>query len=105
MDKLLLVALILLLVFGHPGKTIASWLWPNSVAPWENVHAFYYPDRDSLAVDKRRVNIGSLAACRAWVEEQFEVAGDPRMQRGDYECGIGCDEMDGDMFLCRLTVR
>jgi hypothetical protein len=97
--------LVLWIVFGNPVETIAGWFWPESAAPWENVHAFYYPDRNDLTSDERQLNIGSVEACRDWVDEQASKIGDKSMTRGDYECGVGCKLQSVDMYMCRLTVE
>ena len=52
---------------GTPASDVASWIWGDRPAPWETVDAFYYPNRNNLSHDERRLNVGSLDACRAWV--------------------------------------
>lgn len=96
---------LLWLVFGNPGGTIAGWFWPETNAPWERVNAFYYPDRNDLTHDERKLDVGSVEACRDWVDGQARAAGDPDMMNSDYECGVGCKEEGGGMYVCRLTVE
>ncbi len=96
---------LLWLVFGNPGSSIAGWFWPETNAPWEQVNAFYYPDSGDLTQDKRQMDVGSVEACRDWVDEQARAVGDPDMLNGDYECGVGCKEMGEGMFMCRLTIE
>jgi|SRR3989344_4009942 len=95
---------ILWFVFGNPLETVAGWFWTENPAPWEQVNAFYYPDRGNLTIDRRELNIGTLEACRDWVNAQAIADGDSSQTRSDYECGVGC-KSEGEMLVCRLTVR
>lgn len=97
--------LLLLFVFGDLKTKLANVFWSNAVAPWEDVNAFYYPDKNDLTVDVRSLGVGSLEACRDWVDEQASAQNDGAMIRGDYECGVGCKPLNGDMFVCRLTLE
>lgn len=103
------MALFLLLIvglwfaFGDPGGDVAGWFWPESAAPWEQVDAFYYPDRNDLSVHREFRDVGSVEACRAWVYSMAAANGDPDLVKGDYECGINPLER-GEMLVHRLTV-
>jgi hypothetical protein len=104
-----LIVLLLLIgawfYFGDPPGTVAGWLWPNDAAPWEQVDAFYYPDRGNLAVDQRRRDVGSVEGCRDWVFAAAAANNDRSLRRGDYECGVGLIESFGGIGVYRLTVR
>lgn len=84
-------------------SSAAYWLvWHSTPAPWEEVHAFFYPDATDLTNDRRSLDIGSLEACRKWAQDLASVT----PTHSSYECGIGCKSWEGtDMFVCRLTVR
>src|SRR5262245_58560318 len=98
--------IILWLVFGNSAQsTVAGWFWPDSSAPWESVHVFYYPNKYDLTKDERQLNVGGLQKCRDWANAAARYHNDPSMLVGDYECGIGCKPVDGDMYECRLTIR
>jgi hypothetical protein len=86
-----------------PKTQVAGWFWPSSAAPWEQVDAFYYPDRNNLLSDERHLNVGSVEACRAWVSSRAAARGDPSIALGDYECGVGYLRNSGDMRVYRLT--
>ena len=89
----------------NPAQTATNWFWPSSPAPWEEVDAVYYPDKEDLWNYERRRNVGSLADCRTWVHAEAMRFNDPVLQRGDYECGVGRVEGAGDVDVYRLTVR
>ena len=61
------IALVLWALFGDPSKDVANWFWEYEVAPWENVDAYYYPNRSDLSVHVSREDVGSLDGCREWV--------------------------------------
>jgi hypothetical protein len=100
-----LLLAILWCIFGSPGETVANWFWPNEPAPWEDVDAVYYPDRNNLYSDIKQPHVGSLARCREWVHAQAAFTGDPDLERGDYECGVGFLRSLGDLSVYRLTLR
>lgn len=83
---------------------ITSTFWSESNAPWEKVDAFYYPDANDLTHWESQMDVGSVESCRDWVEDSAAAKGDPGIQRGDYECGVGCRQKDG-FNVCRLTVE
>lgn len=91
------------LVFGSPLSTAANLFWKEGPAPWETIDAYYYPDRYDLSVDISRLDVSSIRACRDWVYATAATKGDPNLERGDYECAIGCRPKDG-LNICRLTV-
>jgi hypothetical protein len=84
---------------------VENLFWPDSPAPWENVDAVFYPDKDNLALDRQARDVGSLNACRTWVRSMAAAMGDPGMERSDYECGVGRQGTVGDLGVYRLTVR
>ena len=89
----------------NPAQTVADWFWPSSAAPWEEVDAVYYPDKENLWNYERRRNVGSLADCRTWVRAEAMRFNDPILQRGDYECGVGRLGGAGGVDVYRLSVR
>ena len=93
------------LLLGSPKQDVAGWVWPDGPAPWETVDAFYYPNRSALTVDQRRIDVGGLEECRAWVHAAAAARNDQRMERGDYECGVGFIRDVGELRMYRLTVR
>lgn len=100
-----LVAGLAWLFLGGGPQAIAGWFWPTDAAPWEEVHAFYYPNKNDLTVDERQYNVASLETCRQWVREIAKERGDEDLTAGDYECGIGCRFGSGDLLICRLTMK
>jgi hypothetical protein len=98
------VVFVLWILFGHPLNFIAGIFWPESNAPWENVDAYYYPNASNLSDWKSQMDIGSVQACRDWVEGSAAIMGDVDLRRGDYECGVGCKTRDG-LNICRLTIE
>jgi len=96
--------LVLWVLFGHPMSFIAGVFWSESNAPWEKVDAFYYPDANNLSEWESKMNVGSVQECRDWVEDYAATKGDSNLNRGDYECGVGCRSRDG-FNVCRLTVE
>ena len=77
------------LVVGRPMNDPASLFWPTRPAPWENVDAFYYPDKQNLSVHRSANKVDGIAGCRSWVNAAAAANSDPRMSRGDYECAVG----------------
>ncbi len=47
---------------------------------------------------------GGATEVSGWVEDSAAAKGDPNIDRGDYECGVGCRSKDG-FNVCRLTVE
>jgi hypothetical protein len=97
-------ALILWIAIGNPLNTIATVAYPKSAAPWENVVAFYYPDKTDLTRGTQNREITSLEACRTWIVTTAARSNDPAMLTTDYECGIGCKRVAGT-YECRTTVK
>ena len=52
MGWLITIGIGLWFFLGEPAKDVANWFWENSAAPWEEVDAFYYPNRSNLTVHK-----------------------------------------------------
>ena len=70
------------------------------------VDAFYYADRNSLAVHELYEDVGTIENCRAVVQAAAARKGDPQLRRGDYECGIGpTGDGLGDIRVYEKTVR
>ena len=106
MPVLILIALAAWAYFGSPKRDVADWFWKDDAAPWETVDAFYYPDRQNLSVDVRRLGIATVSECRAWVAAQAASRNDPGIQRGSYECGVGFQYLfAGNLRVYRRTVR
>jgi hypothetical protein len=67
-----------------------------------------YPDRGNLT---RPVNVGeypSLEQCRLAARQVLTNRfNDPRLERGDYECGKNCDDGSryGGVKVCKETAR
>lgn len=99
-----LILLAGLCLVGFRG-TIAGWFWPKSPAPWETVDAFYYPSKTNLPIDRREYDMPSMESCRRWVFQQAALNGDPKLERGDYECGVGLVRNVGDLRIYRLSLR
>lgn len=97
-------ALILWIAVGNPPNDVANVLYVKSVAPWENVVAFYYPDKTNLTRGVQNSEVDSLESCRAWAGTIVARSNDPAMQTTDYECGIGCKQAAG-AYECRTTVK
>lgn len=92
-------------LFGNPARTVADWWWPESSAPWETVDAVYYPDKGNLMTSKGQAGLDDVQACRDWVRSEAYTNGDPTLERGDYECGLGAPEPFGAINIYRNTVR
>lgn len=72
----------------------------------QQVDAFYYPDRQDLTVYELIVDVGSVEGCRDAVLSAAAKMGDPNLQRGDYECGVGpTGEEFGGMRVYEETVK
>lgn len=93
------------LILGSPADDVAGWVWGDKPAPWESVDAFYYPDRLDLSIHREYRAVGGLNECRAWVAAIARAMEDPRLARGDYECGIGFIRNVGDLKMYRVTAR
>jgi hypothetical protein len=68
------------------------------------VDAFYYPDKSNLRVSLETHDVGGLAQCRTWANSAAAKQNDPRLERGDYHCGVGYLYAQGSLNS-RLTVR
>jgi hypothetical protein len=100
-----ILALIVWAVFGSPLNTMARWFWSETAAPWEKVDAYYYPDRNNLAVHRASYNVGSINNCRVWVRAEAARLNDSWITRGDYECGVGEVDVMGDITVYRITAK
>jgi len=100
-----LIVVVLWFVFGDPPKNIANWFWKNDAAPWEQVDAVYYPNRNDLTVHRELIDVGSTGGCRVWVFSMAAANDDPDLVRGDYECGVGPLGSLGSIRIYRLTIR
>ena len=92
-------------VLGSPQDDVAGWFWPKGPAPWEEVDAFYYPDRYNLSISINHYNVETVENCRDWAYAEATFRRDPKMMRGDYECGVGQLEKFGSITVYRLTVQ
>ena len=94
-------------VFGDPPKTIANLFWNDNAAPWEQVDAFYYPDKEDPSVQRERFAFESVEECRRWVAVTASEHNDPSLEQGSFECGIGPTRTGptGDLKTYRTTVR
>lgn len=100
----ILILLVGLCLVGFR-ETIAGWFWPRSPAPWETVDAFYYPSKTNLPVDRRKYDMPSIESCRLWIFQQAALSEDPKLEHGDYECGVGFMQNVGDLRMYRLSLR
>jgi hypothetical protein len=105
MQIIFLIAIILWFWMGDPQKNIADWIWTNEAAPWEEVDAFYYPNRNDLSDFELHIGLKTVEACRDWVRRTAATHGDAGIVRGDYECGVERLGDFGDMRVYRLTVK
>jgi len=105
MRWIILIAVVLWFVFGEPGKNLADWIWEDTAAPWEEVDAFYYPDKSNLSIVHSSKGLESVDECRRWVSNAANENNDPNLERGDYECGVGFLEYFGELRVYRKTVR
>lgn len=101
----IIAILLVWAVFGSPSDFVANKFWSDSAAPWEEVHAYYYPDKNDLTEYREALSVGSVDACRLWVQDTATGLGDASLQRGDYECGVGCKTNDYGLNVCRLTIQ
>lgn len=106
MPFILAVGIAAWLFFGNGARTIADWFYPKDAAPWETVDAFYYPDRGDLTKQERLSGLTSIEACKAAVKNMALRNNDPRIEQGDYECGVGhLTGNYGGLAVYRVTVR
>jgi hypothetical protein len=91
--------------FGSPVSDLADWVWPSSPAPWERVDAHYYPDAGDRSAYESRLDVGDLEACREAATQMAARRGDPQMQRGAYECGVGHVGRTAGVKVYRVTVK
>jgi len=69
------------------------------------VDAYYYPDRNDLSVHEVYLDVGSVENCRGIVYDAAARRGDPRMKRGDYECGVNPRRSLGTLTVYEETVQ
>ena len=105
MGWIVVIVAVLWFLMGDPPKDIANVFWSESAAPWEQVDAFYYPDRMNLQIEHSALDIGTVEDCRDWVYYEAAVNNDTNITRGDYECGIGWLESFGGINVYRITVQ
>jgi hypothetical protein len=55
----------------------------------QQVDAIYYPDKRDLAKSEIVEDVLNVDDCRRIVRAAASKNGDPKFERGDYECGIG----------------
>ncbi|MCZ6745364.1 MAG: hypothetical protein O7D31_11925 [Alphaproteobacteria bacterium] len=103
MAWILVIVIVAWFVLGDPSKNVANWFWPNNPAPWEDVDAFFYPNRHNLRISKANYNVGTVENCRDWAYAEAAIRRDPDMKRSDYECGIGRLEKIGSVTVYRIT--
>lgn len=90
---------------GEPKTNVADWVWEDGAAPWEEIDAFYYPNRNDLSQFEMQRGLKSVSSCRDWVRRAASIRGDTGLTRGDYECGVGRLDDFGGIRVYRLTVR
>lgn len=104
---LLLPVFVFITALGgcSPGQSVANAFWPSSPAPWEDVDAFFYPDRNDLSQHFEMRDLSSIQKCRDWAISMAAAQGDPYQERSDYECGVGRVGSFGSVGVYRLTIR
>lgn len=108
MPLIIVIILGLWFAFGDLNTTIADWFWSETPAPWEDVDAFFYPNKSDLSKFEMQPNVGSLESCRSWVSAKANFINDPKMQRSDYECGVGRNDEKSKQWganVYRITPR
>lgn len=106
MAYLLIIGVAVWFWLGDPPRTVAGWFWEHEAAPWERVDAFYYPSRLDMTKHQQVDDVGSVETCRDAVYAIAAGHGDPDIQRGDYECGVGPRYYaPWGMNIYRITVR
>ena len=86
---------------------LAATVFALSACEDPRVDAYYYPDRTDLSEYDVAYDVGSVEACREWVEDKAFENNDQRLERGDYECGIDPEKNSsfGGLTVYRETVR
>lgn len=102
---IIVIGIIAWFIFGNPSRNVANAIWSDDAAPWEEVDAFYYPDRNNLAVFDTVSGLESVDDCRVAVSMMASNRDDPSILRGDYECAVGLQEGKYGFAVYRLTVR
>lgn len=72
---------------------------------WEG---FVYPDKGNLLKSQPIGVYASLGECRLAARRALaELFQDPQLERGDYECGLNCDDGSryGGVKVCKETTR
>ena len=92
-------------VLGEPKYDVASWFYSDSPAPWEEITAIYYPDRNDLSFSVTQSGLDNLIECREWVNQMAFIRNDRNLMTGDYECGVNFREKFYDIDVYRLTLR
>ena len=105
MPLLLILVIGAWFLFGDPPKTVANWFWSEDAAPWEEVDAYYYPDRSDPASYRSELGLASVQECRDWVYGTASLNDDPALVRGDYECAVEQVDSLGGSPVYRLAVR
>lgn len=73
--------------------------------PWEEVDAFYYPNKNDLTIHFESKGYDSIEDCRSWVKSYAYSVNDQYLTKGDYECGVGYLEDYHGINIYRLTLR
>lgn len=105
MPILIIIAVGLWFAFGDPPETVANWFWKDKAAPWEEVDAYYFPNRTNITVHQERFGLDDVQACRNWAYALAGAHRDRSMSKGDYECGIGRIDGHDGLSVYRITVR
>ena len=72
---------------------------------WEG---FVYPDKGNLLRSQAVGVYASLGECRLAARKALaDLFNDPQLARGDYECGLNCDDGSGygGVKVCKETMR
>lgn len=81
MKKILLLSLIMLLAGCSPEAVVADAFWEDEPAPWEEVDAFYYPNKHNLNIVESQPGLKTLDECRAWVQDRADQNNDRSLPR------------------------
>lgn len=104
--KLALVTVIIhYLIFGSFRRDAGNFFWPDDVAPWETVDAFYYPDARDPSRFESANGLEDKDQCRSWAQAAALRNQDPDFSEGDYECGIGKLDQFGSVTVYRIIAR
>ena len=107
MGKWILIGGIVLAIwYIEPIRTLTNMIWSNNAAPWEKVEAIYNPVEGSRLTYNRVIGLASVHERRMWALQVAATNNDPRLERTEYECGVGESDFEyAGVTVYRLTVQ